>query len=80
MEAFMRQAPKTSPETDRCLDLIYELGSVEISDFRVEAGFQTVTLTGRAGSWLARQLATTAATRMYPGHVIDNQLQVVVPR
>ena len=52
----MRQTPKTSPETDRCLDLIYELGSVEISDFRVEAGFQTVTLTGRAGSWLARQL------------------------
>ena len=76
----MRQAPKTSPETDRCLDLIYELGSVETVDFRVEVGFQTVSLSGRAGSWLARQLATTAAERMYPGHTIDNQLQVVVPR
>ena len=76
----MRTQPRTSPETDRCQELIQQLGSVLVNDLHVEADFQSVTLTGRAGSWSAKQLATTAARRMYPSHRIDNQLQVIVPR
>lgn len=76
----MRTQPRTTPETARCQELIQQLGSVLVSDLHVEADFQSVTLTGCAGSWYAKQLATTAARRMYPNHRIDNQLQVVVPR
>lgn len=74
----MRIQPRTSPETDRCMDLIQQLGSVLVTDLCVDVGFHTITLTGRAGSWYARQLATMAAAKMYPGHEIENQLQVVV--
>lgn len=76
----MRLQPRTSPETDRCLELIQQLGSVLVHDLCVESDFQSVTLTGRAGSWYAKQLATTAARRMYPNHRIDNQLRVVTAR
>lgn len=76
----MRTQPRTNPETDRCQELIQQLGSVSVNDLHVEADFHTVTLSGRAGSWYAKQLATTAARRMYPNHRIDNQLQVVLPR
>jgi hypothetical protein len=76
----MRLQPRTSPETDRCMDLIQQLASVVVQDLCVDAGFQSVTLTGRAGSWYAKQVATTAARRMYPNHRIENLLQVVTPR
>ncbi len=72
----MRLQPRTSPETDRCQELIQQLGSVLVHDLCVESDFHSVTLTGRAGSWYAKQLATTAARRMYPNHRIDNQLLV----
>ncbi|MFM7058810.1 MAG: hypothetical protein ACKO2P_18015 [Planctomycetota bacterium] len=76
----MRLQPRTSPETDRCHELIQQLGSVLVHDLHVEADFHSVTLTGRTGSWYAKQVATAAARRMYPNHRIDNQLQVVTPR
>ena len=76
----MRLQPRTSPETDRCMDLIQQLASVVVHDLCVDVGFQSVTLTGRAGSWYAKQVATTAARRMYPNHRIENMLQVTTPR
>lgn len=76
----MQLKPRTSPETDRCLDLIQQLASVVVHDLCVDVGFTSVTLTGRAGSWYAKQVATTAARRMYPNHRIENQLQVITPR
>jgi len=76
----MRTQPRTNPETDRCQELIQQLGGDLVSDLHVEADFHCVTLTGRAASWYAKQLATTAARRMYPNHRIENQLNVVLPR
>ncbi|MEY3457408.1 MAG: hypothetical protein RL215_565 [Planctomycetota bacterium] len=76
----MRIQPRTSPETDLCQELVQQLGGGLISDLHVDAGFSSITLTGRASSYYAKQLATTAARKMYPDHRIDNQLQVVVPR
>ncbi len=72
--------PRTSPETDRCMDLIQQLASVVVNDLHVDVGFENVTLTGRAGSWYAKQVATTAARKMYPDLRVDNQLQVVTIR
>ncbi|MEN9556561.1 MAG: hypothetical protein RLZZ232_2847, partial [Planctomycetota bacterium] len=79
-KSCMRSQPRTSPETDRCMDLIQQLGSVVVSDLCVDVGFHSITLTGRAGSFYAKELATMAAARMYPDHQIENQLQVVVLR
>lgn len=76
----MRIQPRTSPETDRCQDLIQQLGGGLVHDFCVDVGFTSVTLTGRAASWYARQLATTAARKMYPDHRIENHLFVAVAR
>ena len=76
----MRLQPRTSPETDRCMDLIQQLAIVVVHDLCVDVGFQSVTLTGRAGSWYAKQVATTAARRMYPHHRIENLLQVTTIR
>lgn len=72
----MRTEPRTSPETDCCMDLIHQLASVVVQDLHVDVGFDSVVLTGRAGSWYAKQVATTAARRMYPNHRVENQLQV----
>ena len=72
--------PRTSPETDRCMDLILQLGTVFVQDLHVDVGFETVILTGRAGSYYAKQVATTAARKMYPGHRVENQLQVITVR
>jgi hypothetical protein len=76
----MRLQPRTSPETDRCQELIQQLGGCLVHDLCVDVGFSSVTLTGRAASWYAKQLATTAARKMYPDHRIDNQLLVSVAR
>ena len=76
----MRIEPRTSPETGRCMDLIHQLASVVVQDLVVDVGFDSVVLTGRAGSWYAKQVATTAARRMYPDHRIENLLQVVTVR
>ncbi|MEY2725046.1 MAG: hypothetical protein RLZZ458_913 [Planctomycetota bacterium] len=76
----MRVQPRTSPETDRCQDLIQQLGGGMVNDLHVDVGFSSVTLTGRAASWYAKQLATTAARKMYPNHRIDNQLIVTIAR
>ena len=76
----MRIKPRTSPETDRCMDLIQQLGNAVVHELHVDVGFDCVTLTGRAGSWYAKQVATTAARRMYPEFRVDNQLQVVTIR
>jgi hypothetical protein len=76
----MHLKPRTSPETDRCLDVIDQLASVVIHDLCVDVGLDCVRLTGRAGSWHAKQVATSAARRMYPTLQIDNQLQVVTTR
>ena len=72
----MRTQPRTSPETDRCLDLIHQLAGVIVQELHVDVGFTSVTLSGRADSWYAKQVATTAARRMYPDHRIENLLQV----
>ncbi len=72
----MRLQPKTSPETDRCLDLIQQSASVVVDDLFVDVGNLSVVLTGRADSWHAKQIATSAARRMYPNHRIENLLQV----
>jgi len=72
----MQLQPKTSPETDRCLDLIQQLASVVVDDLFVDVGHQSVVLTGRADSWHAKQVATSAARRMYPDHRIENLLRV----
>lgn len=76
----MRLEPRTSPETDRCLDLIEQLAGVVVHELCVDVGFTSVVLTGRAASWHAKQVATTAARQMYPNHRIENQLQVVTLR
>lgn len=76
----MQLQPRTSPETDRCFDLIQQLASVVIHDLCVDVGFHSVILTGRAGSWYAKQVATTAARRMYPNLRIENHLQVTTVR
>jgi hypothetical protein len=72
----MRLQPKTSPETDRCMDLIQQLASVVVDDLFVDVGNQSVVLTGRADSWHGKQVATSAARRMYPNHRIENLLRV----
>jgi len=76
----MRLQPRTSPESDSCMVLIQQLDSFVVHDLFVDVGFQSVTLTGRAGSWYAKQVATTAARRMYPNHRIENLLQVTTIR
>lgn len=76
----MRIEPRTSPETECCRDLIHQLASVVVQDLNVDVGFNTVVLTGCAGSWYAKQVATTAARRMYPHHRVENQLRVVTVR
>lgn len=78
--AALHREVRTSPETDRCMDLIQQLASVVVQDLHLDVGFESVTLTGRAGSWYAKQVATTAARRMYPTHRVENQLQVVTVR
>lgn len=72
----MQLQPRTSPETDRCMDLIQQLASVVVNDLCVDVGFDSVVLTGRADSWHGKQVATSAARRMYPHHRIENQLIV----
>ncbi len=72
----MRTQPRSSPETDRCMDLIHQLAGDVVQELHVDVGFSSVALTGRAGSWYAKQVATTAARRMYPDHRIENLLQV----
>lgn len=76
----MRLHPRTSPETDRCMDLIQQLASVVVRDLCVDVGFESVVLTGRADSWHGKQVATSAARRMYPNHRIENLLQVTTVR
>lgn len=74
----MRIHPESriSPETERCMDLVQQLANVEVRDLHLAVGFESVVLTGRAGSWYAKQVVTTAARRMYPDFRIENQLQV----
>lgn len=76
----MRVQPRTSPETDRCMDLIQQLANVVVQDLHVSVGLDSVVLTGRANSWYAKQVATTAARRMYPNLRVENNLQVVTVR
>ena len=38
----MRLLPRTSPETDRCMDLIQQLASVVVRDLCVDVGFESV--------------------------------------
>lgn len=76
----MRLQPRTSVETDRCMDLIQQIAVVEVHDLCVDVGFESVLLTGRAGSWHAKQVATNAARRMYPNHRIENILEVTTIR
>lgn len=78
--AKMRVQPRTSPETDRCMDLIQQLASVVVRDLCVDVGFESVVLTGRADSWHGKQVATTAARSMYPKHRIENLLEVTSVR
>lgn len=75
-EKKMQLQPRTSPETDRCMDLIQQLASVVVRDLCVDVGFESVVLTGRADSWHGKQVATSAARRMYPNHRIENLLKV----
>jgi len=76
----MRLQPRTSPETDRCMDLIQQLASVVVRDLCVDVGFESVVLTGRADSWHGKQVATSAARSMYPKHRIENLLEVTTVR
>ncbi|MCA9034014.1 MAG: hypothetical protein KDA91_02735 [Planctomycetaceae bacterium] len=76
----MQIQPRTSPETDRCMDLIRQLGNAVIHDFHLTAELECVVLTGRAMSWYAKQVATSAARRMYPGQKIENRIKVVTVR
>lgn len=62
------------------MDLIQQLASVVVDDLFVDVGNQTIVLTGRADSWHGKQVATSAARRMYPNHRIENQLQVTTIR
>ncbi|MFN8707518.1 MAG: hypothetical protein ACK50J_12620 [Planctomyces sp.] len=76
----MQLPPKTSPETDCCLDLIHQLAAVQIHDLHVSVETDRVVLTGRTASWYGKQVATTAARRMYPDCRIDNRLLVTTVR
>ena len=76
----MQLQSRTSPETDRCMDLIQQLASVVVRDLCVDAGFESVVLTGHADSWHGKQVATSAARRMYPNHRIENLLKVTSVR
>jgi hypothetical protein len=58
------------------MDLIQQLASVVVDDLFVDVGNQSVVLTGRADSWHGKQVATSAARRMYPNHRIENLLRV----
>ena len=76
----MQIQPRTSPETDRCMDLIQQLASVVVQDLHVAVDVDSVVLTGRAGSWYAKQVATSAARKMYPCFRIENHLVVSTVR
>jgi hypothetical protein len=76
----MQLPPRTSPETDCCLDLIHHLAAVQIHELHVSVETDRVVLTGRTASWYGKQVATTAARRMYPDCRIDNRLLVTTVR
>lgn len=63
-----------------CAQLIREMAGTAIHELVVDVSPVYVRLTGWVASWHMKQVANTAAQRLYPKRLIDNQLRVVTKR